>query len=124
MGWLSGWMGNASEVDAEGLKAELEPLLVSGETVQKAFKLVRDLLIFTDKRLISIDKQGMTGKKAECLSIPYKSIQYFSKESAGHFDADAELKIWLSGGETPREFQFKKGHGIDAVYQILSQYAL
>lgn len=124
MGWLSGLMGNASEVDAKGLEAELEPLLVPGETVQKAFKLVRDLLVFTDKRLISIDKQGMTGKKTECLSIPYKSIKYYSKESAGHFDADAELKIWLSGGETPREFQFKKGQSIDEVYRILSQYAL
>ena len=38
-------------------------------------------------------------------SIPYKSITHFSIETAGHFDLDAELKIWISGTALPIEKQ-------------------
>ncbi len=83
MGIFSGMMGNASEVNPEKLERELASLMIEGENMHKAFKLIRDLVVFTNKRIILIDKQGMTGKKTEFLSIPYKSIKYFSKESAG-----------------------------------------
>ena len=66
-----------------------------------AFKLLRDVYIFTSKRLILVDKQGLTGKKVEMLSIPYRAISRFSVETAGHFDLDAELKIWISSGVEP-----------------------
>ena len=124
MGLLSGIMGNVSEINPEKLEKELVPLMVEGEKVDKVFKLIRDLVVFTNKRIITIDKQGITGKKTQYLSIPYKSIKYFSKEGAGHLDLDAEIKIWLSGEDTPIEFEFKRGTGVDEVYQIISQYIL
>ncbi|MBE9214801.1 PH domain-containing protein [Plectonema cf. radiosum LEGE 06105] len=118
------FMGNASEVNVEKLQKELSALMIEGENIHKAFKLIRDLIVFTNKRIILIDKQGMTGKKTEFLSIPYKSIKYFSKETAGTLDLDAEIKIWIHGDDLPREFQFKRDNAVDEVYQILSYYIL
>lgn len=66
-------------------------MLAPSEKVEHAYKLIRDLIVFTDKRLLLIDKQGMTGKKVEYHSIPYKSVVHLSIETAGTFDLDAEL---------------------------------
>jgi hypothetical protein len=63
--------------------------------VHTAYLLIRDTILFTDRRLILIDKQGITGKKTEYHSIPYRSITHFAVETAGTFDLDAELKIWV-----------------------------
>ncbi|MEA5597777.1 PH domain-containing protein [Rivularia sp. UHCC 0363] len=124
MGIFSGMMGNASEINPDKLERELALMMIEGEKVHKAFKLIRDLVVFTNKRIILIDKQGMTGKKTEYLTIPYKSIKYFSKESAGTIDLDAEIKVWISGDDLPREFQFSRDNAVDEVYQILSYYTL
>lgn len=124
MGLLDGIMGNASEVSLENLQAEYNAILVEGETLQKAFKIVRDMLVFTNKRLIIVDKQGLTSSKVEYLSIPYKSITRFSKESGGMLDLDAELNIWVTGQVEPIQKQFKKDNNINLVYQLLSAYIL
>ena len=108
MGIISGLIGNAAEIDAGKLEKEFEAILVEGEQIEKAFRLIRDLFVFTNKRLVLVDKQGATGKKVEYHSIPYKSITHFAVETAGHFELDSELKIWLSGTHTPIERQFKK----------------
>ena len=124
MGLLSGLMGNASEVDNDDLEELLANTLIDGETVQRAYKVIRDMFIFTNKRLIIIDKQGVTGSKVEMLSIAYSKITKFSKESAGHFDLDAELKIWVGSDPTPMSKDFKAGDNINEVYRIISQFAL
>jgi len=124
MGLLRGLMGNASEVDNDDLEELLANTLIDGETVQKAYKVIRDMFIFTNKRLIIIDKQGVTGSKVEMLSIAYSKITKFSKESAGHFDLDAELKIWVGSDPTPISKDFKAGDNINEVYRIISEFAL
>ena len=121
---LQGLFGNAREVNIKELQSDLDVLLVQGETVVRGFKIIRDLFIFTDKRLILIDKQGMTGKKAEYHSIPYKSISHFSVETAGNFDMDAEMKIYISGNMTPIEREFKRGTDIQGVQKTLAQFIL
>lgn len=121
---LQGLFGNASEVDTKGLQKDLDTLLINGEQVVKAFRIIRDLFIFTDKRLILIDKQGLTGKKAEYHSIPYKSISHFSVETAGTFDMDAEMKIYISGNMNPIEREFKRGTDIQGVQKTLAQFIL
>src|SRR5688500_15025722 len=108
MGLLDGLMGNASEVSAESIQGEYGRLLAPGEKFQKVYQLLRDYFLFTDRRLILIDKQGMTGKKVEYHSIPYRSITHFSIETAGSFDMDAELKIYLSGNPMPIQKSFNK----------------
>jgi hypothetical protein len=121
---LSGWMGHAVSVDVAKLQKEYAPLLVEDEKVEAAFQLVRDTFIFTSYRLILVDKQGMSGRKVETLTIPYSSIVCFSKESAGMMDMDAELKIWVRGEDSPIVKEFKKDNSVDEVYRILGQAVL
>lgn len=123
MSLLGSLLGNASEVSVQSVQAEFEPVLVDGERVEQAYKLIRDMFVFTNKRLIMVDKQGLTGSKSEFKSIPYSSIKVFSKESAGLLDLDAELKIWLHGGELILK-TFNRSVDINQVYKTLSTYVL
>lgn len=122
MGLLNGLMGNASEVNLLEVQKEYEMLLADNETIEKAYKVIRDMFIFTNKRLILIDKQGLTGKKVEIHSIPYKSITHFSIETAGHLDLEAELKIWITGTALPIEKQFNKSLNIYGLQSVLATY--
>lgn len=124
MGLFNAILGNASEVNIENLSKEFEPLLIEGESIEKGYKVIKDMFVFTNKRLILVEKQ-LVGSKVDYLSIPYSSIKKFSKESAGILDMDAELKIWLTGESAPISKQFgKSGNNINEVYQILSQHIL
>ncbi len=113
MGLLDKLMGNASEADANEVNAELSAVLADNEHVLHAYKMVRDLHVFTNKRMINIDKQGMTGKKVDYLSIPYKSITQFNVQTAGNFDTDCELKVWVSGQSGPLEIEIKSALAAD-----------
>lgn len=124
MGLFDGLIGNASECNVDDTVKKYSKILAPGENIEKAYKLIRDMFIFTDKRLILIDKQGVTGKKIEYHSIPYKSITHFSVETAGDFDLDAELKIWISGTNFPIEKQFNKSLNIYEIQTVLAQYVL
>lgn len=125
MGLFSGLLGNASQKDAVKVEEQLKDILVPGEPVELAFSLVRDLIVFTEKRLILVDKQGMTGKKSSYKSIPYRSISRFTVETSGHFDLDAELKIWISSATEPAEtFQFKSDRSVVAIQQALAAAVL
>lgn len=121
---LQGLFGNATEVDVKALQKDLDALLAEGEQVVRAFRIVRDMFIFTDKRLILIDKQGLTGKKADYHSIPYRSISHFSVETAGTFDMDAEMKIYISSNPDPIVREFKRGADIIGVQKTLAQCLL
>jgi hypothetical protein len=124
MGIFDGLMGNASEVSVEEVKKEFGKVLARNENIEKVYKLIRDFFIFTDKRLILVDKQGLTGKKVELHSIPYRNITHFSIETAGSFDLDAELKIWVSGSAAPLQKQFNKSLNIYEVQSVLAEYVL
>lgn len=124
MGLFNAILGNASEVNNEDVSKEFGALMIEGETIEKAFKLIKDMFVFTNKRLILAEKQ-LVGTKVDYLSIPYSSIKKFSKESAGILDLDAELKIWLNHDDQPIKKQFGKGgNNINEVYQILSKHIL
>lgn len=124
MGLFGAIMGHASEVSVEKISEEFKPILINGEHIEKAFKLIRDMFVFTNKRLILVDKQGLTGSKVDYVTIPYSSIIKFSKESAGLMDLDAELKIWVRGEVQPIKKQFGRDNNINEVYQVLSQHIL
>ena len=120
---LDGLLGNAKQVDKQQIANELAPVLIDGEGVLQAFKVIRDLYVFTTKRLLLVDKQGMTGKKVEYHSIPYSKVTHFSVETAGSFDRDSELKIWISGGGGITK-EFKKGTDIVGIQRMLATYVL
>jgi hypothetical protein len=89
LGLLDGMLGNAAKIDAAKIQQELSQILTPGEVVQHAYQLIRDYFVFTDKRFVLVNKQGITGSKVEYHSIPYKSITHFSIETGGTFDLDA-----------------------------------
>ena len=124
MGLLDGLLGNASEIDVSKVGGDFAQVLASGERVEKAYQLIRDLFVFTNKRLILVDKQGLSGKKIEYHSLPYRSITHFSIETAGHLDLDAELKIWISGNPMPIQKQFNRNLNIYEVQSVLAGYVL
>jgi hypothetical protein len=116
MGLLDGMLGNAAKVDAAKIQQEFSQILAKGEVVEHAYQLIRDYFVFTDKRFVLVDKQGITGSKVEYHSIPYKT--------AGTFDLDAELKIWISGTVAPIQKQFNKKLSIYEVQSVLASYVL
>ncbi|MPY23079.1 PH domain-containing protein [Shewanella psychropiezotolerans] len=124
MGLLDSLMGNASEVNLEELADELGPILADNEELQLAYKLIRDMFVFTNKRLILIDKQGLTGKKVSYHSIPYKAITHFEVETAGRFDMDSELKLWISGQDKPLVKELKKGTDVVGIQKTIANFML
>lgn len=124
MSLINGLLSGASEIDQKQLEAEFNVILIDGEQIDKAFKVIRDLFVFTSKRLIMVDKQGITGKKKEYHSIPYKSISHFSVETSGHFDMDSELKIWVSGSDVSIKKDFSREANIIGIQKTLARYIL
>ena len=124
MGLFSALMGNAGQASSEDLLKQYGQLLLDDEKIEMGFKLIRDVFIFTNKRLILVDKQGLTGSKVDFHTIPYKSINHFSKRSNGLLDLDAELIIWVKGSDAPLIKEFRKGENINDVYKVLSTYVL
>lgn len=125
MGIFSSLLGNAGAVTEEELKEKYGQLLIDNEEIELGFKVIRDLFIFTNKRLILIDVQGLTGKKVEYLSITYKSISRFAIETAGSLDLDAELKIWISSETKPGiTKQFNKSVNVYDVHKVLATHVL
>lgn len=124
MGILSSVMGNAGVVEPEKIKDDYGQLLAEGERIEVGFAVFRDTFIFTDKRLVIVDVQGLTGKKIQYLSIPYSKVTKFSVETAGRFDLDAELKIWIGSDPTPIQKKFSKKVNIYDVQKTLAKLTL
>lgn len=101
----------------------VQPLLINGEGIISTYRGLRDYVIFTNKRIISVNVQGMTGKKKDFTSLPYAKISAFSVETAGHFDLDSELELWFSGlGKV--KFEFSGNSNIVEIGQIIGSFAL
>ena len=125
MGIFSSLLGNAGVADNRELQLEYGKLLTDTETIEIGFKLIRDVFIFTNKRLILVDKQGITGKKVDYMFVIYKSITRFSIETAGHLDLDAELKIWVSSETNPSVAKrFNKNVNIYDLQKVLATHVL
>lgn len=125
MGIFSSLLGNAGAVTQEDLLKKYGQLLTDSEEIELGFKLIRDTFIFTNKRLILVDVQGFTGSKTEYKTITYKSITRFSIETAGTFDLEAELKIWISSEVQPSIVkQFNKSVNVYDVQKVLAHHVL
>lgn len=116
---------NLKPIPLDGVRQEVNGLLINGEECKLAFQTVRDQLIFTNKRIISIDVQGITGRRKSYASMPYSKIQYFSIQTPGFAELipDSELFIMFSNGATVR-FEFKGKTDIGYIGRMLSEYIL
>ena len=116
---------NLRPIDTDAVRSELTGLLVGGEQVVMAFQTVRDQLVFTNKRIIAIDVQGLTGRKKSFSTMPYSKIQYFSIQTPGFAEIfpDSELFIMFSNGFTAR-FEFKGNVDIGRIGRMISEFVL
>lgn len=119
----SAW--NLKPISVDAVRSEVNGLLVDGEEVVMAFQTIRDQLLFTNKRIISIDVQGLTGKRKSFSSMPYSKIQYFSIQTPGFAEAfpDSELFIMFSNTFTAK-FEFKENVDIGKIGRMISEYVL
>lgn len=106
VGLLDGLMGHEAELEPRKAHAELGALLGDGERLEKALRLGKGNLVFTNRRLILVDRPGLNGAKVEYTSIPYRSITRFSVGARGSLDPEAELRIWIAGEAEPIEREF------------------
>lgn len=112
-----------SKTKDNGPLKDVEPLLIQGESVVEVFKGIRDYVMFTTKRIIAVNVQGVTGKKKDFTSLPYSKIQVFSVETNGHFDLDSELELYFSTLGKIR-FEFTGGCAITEIGKIIATYVL
>ena len=116
---------NLKQIDLSDVRGEVNGLLVGGEELVMAFKTVRDQLVFTNKRIISIDVQGITGKRKSFTSMPYSKIQYFAVQTPGFIELvpDSELFLTFNNGFTAR-FEFKGNIDIGKIGRMISEFVL
>lgn len=103
--------------------APIRSFLIDGESVLAVFRTIRDQVVFTNKRIIAANVQGLTGKKVDYTSIPYSKIQTFSVETAGTLDLDCEIDVYISAVGKVR-FEIRGNFDIVAFNRILSEHVL
>ncbi|MBQ1209290.1 MAG: PH domain-containing protein [Bacteroidales bacterium] len=124
MSLLDKLMGNAASVNIDDLTREFSAILIDGEIIESAFAVIRDKWVFTNKRLILLDIQGLTGSKREYLTIPYHSVDRFSIETVGTLDDDCEMKIWIKGMAEPLNKEFNRNTDIKGLQRSLASHVL
>lgn len=119
----SGFFARLKKVDSNSFDKMVLEFIISGEEIIGAYQSVRDGVIFTNKRIIAINIQGVTGKKKDFTNIPYSKISVFSLESSGVFDLDSELEIYVSGlGKV--KFQFTGSTNVKDICKLVSENLL
>lgn len=101
----------------------VEPMFVPDEFIIGCYQSIRDGVVFTNKRIIAINVQGITGKKKDFTSLPYSKIQTYSIETAGLLDTDCELDLWFSGLGKVR-FEFIHTLNIAEICKLISEKVL
>ena len=116
---------NLKPISNDEVRGEVDGLLIADEKVEFAFNTIRDQLVFTNKRIISIDVQGITGKRKSFATMPYSKIQYFSIQTPGFMELfpDSELFVMFTNGFTAK-FEFKGAVDIGKIGRMLSEYVL
>ena len=111
------------QVDESEVTEDIMPVLTNGEHILGAYRSVRDYCVFTDKRIISVNVQGVTGRKRAYTSLPYKKVSIYAVETAGIVDIDGELELVFSGVGSVK-FEFTGGSDIKQICQVMSEYIL
>ena len=118
-----GFFARLKKVSNDEFGKMIYDFLIDGESIIGSYQSVRDGVVFTNKRIIAINVQGLTGKKKDFTSIPYSKITTFSLETAGVFDLDAELEIYMSSvGKV--KFEFTGSTDVKQICKMISTYAL
>ena len=116
---------NLKPINVNEVRGEVTGLLLQNEVIVCAFKTIRDQLVFTNKRVISVDVQGLTGTRKSFSSLPYSKIQYFAVQTPSVMEIvpDSELVLVFANGMQTR-FEFKCGVDIGLIGRMISEYGL
>ncbi|MBQ1385029.1 MAG: PH domain-containing protein [Firmicutes bacterium] len=116
---------NLHPIDKESVREDVKGLLIEGEEIMQAFKTIRDQVIFTTKRIIAVDVQGITGMRRSFSSMPYSTIQFFTIQTPGFIELvhDSELLIYFSNG-FKANFEFSGTVDIGEICRTISKYTL
>ena len=115
---------SAHDIDSHGAAVEFQRVLLPDEEVLAAFRYIRDSILLTDRRLLHVNVQGLTGAKIEYQSIPWRSVIRFSLETAGTLDLDADMKVWVSGAAAPIEAKISRKSDPNSIQRIMSERVL
>ena len=111
------------QINPSDIEKNVAPLLINGEQILSAYKAMRDFCVFTNKRVISVNVQGLTGTKKDYTSLPYSKVSAYSIETAGTFDLDSELEMYFSGLGKVR-CEFSGASDIVKIGKIVSEFVL
>lgn len=111
---------NAVETTSDDFEAKHGHALAKGEDIHLVYRTIRDYIAFTEMRILYVNAQGITGRKKEYLSVPYRAINAFAVETAGTFDLDAEVKIYLSG-HAPIKFKLSRSQDVRKIHELLTE---
>ena len=125
MGFFQGLLGNASKASVEELMKDWGSLFSKNEEVTHCYKFVRDWIVLTNKRLVLIDYQGITGTRRSIKSIPWRNIVAYEIVTAGIADSNAEFYIYVASSPFPVKYSFSSSVNIyevqDAISDALSE---
>lgn len=116
---------NLQKIDNSKINNNAVAILINGEEIIGVYKTVRDQVIFTSKRIITVDVKGITGKRQEIFTMPYSNIQYFGVQTVGFAELipDAELSLFFNNG-LKATFEFKGQCDILEIGKLISEYTL
>lgn len=106
-------------VESKSVEKEIDPFLIADEEIVGIFKSVRDHIVFTTRRVLAVNVQGVTGKKRSFATLPYSKVQAFSVETSGVFDIDSELDLYYSGLGHIR-FEFTGRSNVQEISQLIA----
>lgn len=121
--FVNGSLFKLGVVRPEEVLPTVAPIFLPDEQVMVAMRGVRDFVVFTDRRIIAVNVQGMTGKKKDFTSLPYSRIQAWSVETSGTLDLDTELEVWFSGLGRVR-FEFKGSFDVTYLNRLIAGHVL
>ena len=119
----SNFFAKLRKVSDTAFGSMVSDLLIDGEEIVGTYQSIRDGIVFTNKRIISINVQGLTGKKKDFTSIPYNKITTFSVETTGFFDVDSELEVYMSAVGRVK-FEFLGTTNVNDICKIIATYVL
>lgn len=118
-------MVNLQKIENKDINQNANALILEGEEIIGVYKTIRDQIIFTNKRIMTVDVKGITGKRQEIFSLPYSKIQYFGIQTVGFAELipDSELAIFFNNG-LKANFEFKGNNDILEIGKNISKYTL
>ena len=93
--------------DPPGVTSRLLP----GEEVHEAFRSTTMAILFTDRRIITIQRNTLLTERTETTSFSYRSIRQFSVLEGTSEEQRSELKIWI--GAEPQPIHLRSHGGTD-----------